>query len=459
MSDLTHDVREYKKSSRSTLITWVMVIGLVVLAVVALKVFAASRNASKKPSGKSTPKAVVTVSTAPVSYSTLPDTVVATGTVGAIDPLSVGAEVSGLKVEQVLAEEGDRVLAGQTLAVLNRSLLEAQLRQAQARLRSSQAQVSRAVQPNRPQEISGLKAAYEQTLAQATQERANLKQAEVTYQNSRSTAERYQKVLEQGFVTIQEAGDRQAEVDRNRQLVFAAKHRLQGTEFAMEQARQRLLLGQEGGRSEDVDIARASSDEISGVIALIQAQLDQTIIRAPDGGVILKREVHLGDISSNSKAMFTLARRGEMELQAQVPQVELLRMREGLRAEISYGGKKATGRIWRVSPEVESSSRLGTARIRLEGSSDLRPGMFGEARIDVGDHRALTVPAESVLGEGGDYFVFKLDGDKVVRTRVTTGVRTNQRVEITQGLKVNETVAVAGARFLADGDRVRIEEK
>ena len=459
MSDLTHDVREYNKSSRSTMMTWVMVIGLVVLAVVALLAFSASRNASKKPTGKSTPKAVVTVSTATANYSTLPDTVVATGSVTAIDPLAVGAEVSGLKVEQVLAEEGDRVLAGQTLAILNRSLLEAQLRQAQARLRSSQAQVSRAVQPNRPQEITGLKAAYEQTLAQATTERANLKQAEVTYVNSKATADRYQKVLEQGFVTIQEAGDRQAEVDRNHQLVLAAKHRLQGTEFAMEQARQRLLLGQEGGRTEDVEIARASSDEIAGVIALIQAQLDQTVIHAPDAGVILKRDVHLGDISSNSKAMFTLARRGQFELQAQVPQGDLLKMREGLKAEISYGGKKATGRIWSVSPEVETSSRLGTARIRLDGGSSLRPGMFGEARIDVGDHRALTVPAESVLGEGGDYFVFKLDGDKVVRTRVTTGVRTNQRVEITQGLKVNETVAVAGARFLADGDRVRIEEK
>jgi len=99
------------------------------------------------------------------------------------------------------------------------------------------------------------------------------------------------------------------------------------------------------------------------------------------------------------------------------------------------------------------------ARIKLDGSSNLRVGMFAEARIDVGDHRALTVPAEAVLGEGGDYFVFKLDGTTVVRTRVTTGVRTNQRVEITDGLKANESVAVAGARFLADGDKVRIEEK
>ncbi|MBX3167696.1 MAG: efflux RND transporter periplasmic adaptor subunit [Candidatus Eremiobacteraeota bacterium] len=456
---LSHDLREYKKTGRSTAMTWALVIGLVVLAVVGLKLFAASRNAAKKPTTKATPKAVVTVSTATANYSTLPDTVVATGSVAAIDPLAVGAEVNGLKVEQIMVEEGDRVYAGQTLAVLNRSLLEAQLLQAQARLRSSQAQVSRAVQPNRPQDLLSLRAAYEQARAQATQERANLKQAEVNYASARKTAERYNKVLDEGFVTLQEASDRQAEVDRNQQLVNAARQRLQAGEFAAEQARQRMLLGQAGGRAEDVDIARASSDEISGMIAMISAQLEQTVIRAPDSGTVLKRDVHLGEISSSSKPMFTLARRGELELQAQMPQVDLLKMREGLKAQVSYGGKKVGGRIWRVSPQVESSSRLGTARIKLDPGSSLRPGMFGEARVDVGDHRALTVPAEAVLGEGGDYFVFKLEGTTAVRTRVTTGVRTNQRVEITEGLKINETVAVAGARFLADGDKVRIEEK
>jgi HlyD family secretion protein len=459
MSDLTHDVREYKKTSRSTAMTWGLVIGLVVLSMIGLKAFSASRSASKKPTTKATPKAVVTVSTATANYSTIPDTVVATGSVAAVDPLAVGAEVNGLKVEQINVEEGDRVYAGQTLAVLNRSLLQAQLLQAQARLRSSQAQVSRAIQPNRSQDLLSLKAAYEQAKAQATQERANLKQAEVNLASAQKTSERYSKVLDEGFVTQQEASDRQAEVDRSRQLLNAAKQRLTAGEFAAEQARQRMLLGQAGGRAEDVDIARASSDEIVGMIAMIEAQLDQTVIKAPDGGIILKRDVHLGEISSSSKAMFTLARRGELELQAQMPQADLLKMRVGMRANISYGGKKASGRIWRVSPEVESSSRLGTARIKLDAGSLLRPGMFGEARVDVGDHRALTIPAECVLGEGGDYFVFKLDGNTAVRTRVTTGVRTNQRVEITEGLKINDSVAVAGARFLADGDKVRIEEK
>ena len=450
---------EMLRTPRRTGATWMFVVGFVLLAVVTLQLFARMREAKSKPSGTPTARAVMTVSVTQAGLISLPDLVVASGTVAAVDPLAIGAEVGGLRVTQVLVEEGDHVQKGQTLAVLNRSLLEAQLSQAQARYRSGQAQVSRAQQPNRPQELVSYQAAYSQAKASATQERANLKQAEVTYRNAKQTAERYEKVLGEGFVTIQEAGDRQAEVDRSRQLVDAARQRAQAADFVVEQARQRLLMAQAGGRHEDVAIADASTQEVAGVIAQIQAQLDQTMIKAPDAGLVLKRDVHIGEISSNTKPMFMLARRGELELRAEVPQADLIKLREGLRAEVTYSGKKVQGKVWQVSPQVDASNRLGLARILLDAGSSLRPGMFGEAHINVGEHRALTVPSEAVLGEGGDYFVFKLDGTKANRQRVVTGVRNNQRVEILAGLQPNDSVAVTGARFLADGDMVRIEDK
>lgn len=449
--------QEMSRTPRRTAATWAFVVGFVVVAVVLLVAFARYREGKKKVVVTTTPRPVVTVSVAKASFISLPDTVVATGTISAVDPLNVGAEVSGLRVENVLVEEGDRVNRGQTLAVLNRSVLEAQLQQAQARYRSGQAQVARALQPNRPQELSGLQAAYAQARATAVQERANLKHAEVTYRNALATYERYQKVLGEGFVTIQEAGDRQAEVDRQLQMVDVGRQRVQAADFALEQARQRLLLGQAGGRSEDIQIASASTQETAGFIAQIEAQLDQTIIRAPDSGLVLKRDVHLGDISSSARSMFTLARRGELELRAEVPQAELVKLREGVRANITYADKKATGHVWSVSPQVDSATRLGQARILLDAGTSLRPGMFAEARLAVGEHRALTVPSEAVLGEGGDYFVFKLDGTTARRQRVSTGVRTNQRVEITEGLGPNDSVALAGARFLTDGDKVEIK--
>jgi len=447
-----------EKTPARTAVTWALVIAIVVGSMAILKTFSMMREGKKKPEATGTPRAVVTVEVAAASWRSLPDVVVVSGTVSAVDPLSVGSEVNGLRVEQVLAEEGDHVIKGQTLAVLNRSLLEAQLSQAQARLRSAQAQVSRAIQPNRPQEISALQAALAQAQAGATQEQANLKQAQVTFSNAEQTAQRYQKVLGEGFVTLQEASDRQAELDRQRQLVNLAQRRVQAADFAVEQARQRLLLAQAGGRHEDVAVAQATTQEISGLIRQIEAQLDQTIIRAPDQGTLLKRDVHLGEISSAGKSMFLLARRGELELRADVPQAQFLKLREGLRAQVTCAGKKSGGRIWKLSPEVDAESRLGSARILLDSKSAFRVGMFGEARLEVGEHRALTVPSEAIQGEAGEYFVYKLEGTTALRQRVSIGVRTDKTAEILDGLKPDQSVVTLGARFLSDGDRVRIKE-
>lgn len=446
---------EEQKSGAGTWMAWGLVVGCVVLAVVSLQVFGRMR-AAKTVVKDTQDKPVVTVTVAKASYATLPDVIVASGSVTAVDPLALGSEINGLRVEQVLVEEGDRVRRGQPLAVLNQALLRAQLAQAQARYRSSQAQVDRARQPNRSQDIEGLKAALAQAEANVTQERANLEQARATQRNAEATAQRYSKVLDEGFVTLQESGDRQTEAQRTRLLVVAAERRVQAAQFGVDQARQRLLLAEAGGRAEDVEIAQAATQEVAASIAQIEAQLDQTVIRAPEDGLILKRDVHLGEISSSAKPMFFLARRGELELKAEVPQADLLKLREGMTARIHFADRDTTGKLWQVSPQVEATSRLGYARIRLDGEG-LKPGMFAEARLEVGNHRTLTIPAEAVQGEGGDYFVFRLDGTRAVRANIRAGVRTNHRLEVLEGLREGEAVAVTGTRFLADGDKVAVQ--
>jgi HlyD family secretion protein len=437
-----------KRSWKSSLGAWSIVALCVVFSFVTLKVFAARRAASKNVKVVATPEPVITVTTAKATYLSVPDKVVATGTISAVDPMAVGAEVSGLKVVEVAVEEGDFVRKGQVLARLNSSILSAQLEQARSRQRSALAQVDKARQPNRSQEILSLKAAVSQAEAAYTQEKANLRQAEVMYQNSLRTAERYNQVVEQGFVTVQEAGDRAME---------AARQRLQASQFLLEQARQRLSLAQEGGRAEDIEIAQSSAQEIGGLIGQIEAQLEQCLIVAPDDGLILKRDVHLGEISSNSKPMFSLARRGELELRADVPQGDLIRLRSGVQARVRCAGLDARGKVWQLSPQVDASTRLGQARILLDAGSKIRSGMFAEATIEVGQHRALTVPSEAVLGEGGEYFVFRLNGTTAARRLVATGVRSDKWVEITQGLQLNDTVALSGSRFLSDGDKVEIK--
>jgi HlyD family secretion protein len=462
---------EVRPTAALTTATWIGVVGFILAGTLLLQAFAAVRARNKAPKTEK-PKPVLTVTTAKAGFTSIPEVIVGTGSVNAVEPMAVGSEVSGLRVEQLLVDEGDWVVRGQLLAVLNQSLLRAQLSQAQARYRSGQAQVARAVQPNRSQDIAGLQAALAQAQASETLERANLEQARTTFENAKVTAGRYEKVLEEGFVTLQESGDRGTEARRTQMLVVAAERRLDAAKFAVEQARQRLLLAQAGGRSEDVAIASAQRDEVGGLIEQIEAQLAQTEIRAPENALVLKRDVHLGEISSSSKMMFSLARRGEMELKAEVPQDKLSRIRVGTQAQVSFGGQTAAGRVWQVAPQVESNTRLGYVRILVGPEVSpkdsekgrpartgllLRPGMFAEARLEVGSHRALTIPAEAVQGEGGEYFVFRLDGTTAVRTNIEAGIRNDRQVEVLKGLEPEDSVVVTGTRFLADGDKVQVK--
>lgn len=451
MSETTETLRP---TPRRTMVTWILVALFVVGGFIAVKVVS---SASKpKPSTAKATAEAQSVTVAVANSRSLQDVIVATGSIYAVDPIQVGAEVNGLRVTSVRVEEGDFVQRGEVLATLNSSVIEAQLEQARARQRSASAQVSKAEQPNRPEDINGLKAAEAQARATITQEEANLRQAEVNLRTAQATAQRYQQVFSQGFVTAQEASERQAEVERDRQLVQAALQRVQAARFAAEQARQRLLLAQAGGRQEDVQIAQAGVAEIGGLIEQLQAQLEQTIIRAPDSGLITNREVQLGEISSAGKAFFTMARRGELELRAEVPQDELMRLRAGMTARVTFSNKTTTGKIWQISPQVNQTTRLGTARIKIDSHSGARPGMFAEARLTVGQHRALTVPFAAVQGEGGEFFVFKVENGKAVRVRVQTGVRTNEFVEILEGLHEGDSVVINGAGFLRNGDPVHI---
>lgn len=445
--------RPLRPTRRRTLLAWLLVAAFLVAGYFGIKLLGASR---KRPATVSKVTEAQSVSVASAGRRTLQDRLQATGSIYAVDPIQVGAELNGLRVTSVNVEEGDFVEKGQVLARLNDSVLRAQLHQAQAQQSSASAQVSKAAQPNRPQDINGLRAAEAQARATVTQEEANLRQAEVNLNTAETTWQRYQQVLAQGFVTVQEASERQAEVDRNRQLVQAARQRVQAARYAAEQARQRVLLAEAGGRNEDVQIARAGYEQFGGLIEQLQAQLEQTVIRAPESGLVTRREVQLGEISSAGKAFFTLARKGELELRAEVPQDDLLRLKVGMPARVMFSQRATTGKVWQISPEINPTTRLGVARIKIDAKSGARPGMFAQARLDVGQHRGLTVPFVAVQGEGGEFFVFRVMNGKAERVRVRTGIRTNQFVEILEGLREGDVIVVNGAGFLRNGDPVQI---
>lgn len=442
--------------------------GFIILLIAAVAAAVWLVKARQAPDGPPSAKAppVVTVGTAKVAYRQIPRTLLVTGSISALDQLSVGAEPNGLRIDDVRVEEGDTVRKGQVLATLDSSVLRAQRRQLEARLAAARAGIPKAMQPNRPQDIAGLQSARLQAEANEHQQHANLIQARANLDNAEKNYARYAKLLADGYVTTKDMEDRDTELRRNRALVQAAQDAERAARFGVQQTTDRLNLAQEGGRTEDVSIARASSDEIAAMIQQLDAQIDQTEIRAPDDGLIVKRDAHIGDITSPGKMLFGMVRRGQLELRAQIPEVDMGRVKTGQKVLLTStggaplkAGQALFGKIWLITPLVDPQTRLGTARIAIPANAGLRPGMFVRAEIDGGREQALVVPARAVQGSADDRYVFVLDGDKAMRKTVTTGAHHGDDLQVMSGLKAGDEVIIDGGGFLTDGDVVRTTPK
>ncbi|MBX9670826.1 MAG: biotin/lipoyl-binding protein, partial [Candidatus Obscuribacterales bacterium] len=182
---------------------------------------------------------VVTVTSCQSRTQPVKDALSVTGSVWAWDPLSVGAEVNGLRITSVTVEEGDHVHKGQVLATLNSTLLRAQLQQAKARLLSSQANHNKAIQPNRPEDILALKAALAQAEANVAQEEARRKQADANLGNAEVMAGRFTQLAKAGAISTQDAENKQVSAITAREEVKSADEKVNASRFTVDQARQR----------------------------------------------------------------------------------------------------------------------------------------------------------------------------------------------------------------------------
>src|SRR5947209_12773742 len=164
----------------------------------------------------------------------------------------------------------------------------------------------------------------------------------------------------------------------------------------------------------EIDSKKAARDAAFAQVKVAQAQLGATRAQigqlnvvAPSSGLVLSRNVELGQIvSPGSGALFHLAEGGAMELKAQLSQQDLAYMHAGMPAQVTPVGSTTSvaGTVWQVAPMIDPQSRLGAVRIAIPYSNVIRPGGFAEARITAGAATAPLLPQSAVLSdEKGNY--------------------------------------------------------
>jgi HlyD family secretion protein len=410
-------------------------------------------------------QAVLTVDLAPCSERSFNRNLLVSGTIWAWDPVQVGSEVNGLKVENVLVDDGARVRRGQVLARLNNSILSAQLAKKKANLIGARAALTKAIQPNRPEDLTSLQYAYHQAQANVAQDEANLARSEASLADASENARRYGWLVTQGAVSAQEADNRATQAKVYQAEVRNCQEKVKAAKLAAKQVHDRMTMGVAGGRREDIEISRSNVAEITASINELESQLAQTSILAPCDGLILKRSVHIGDIASVNKVMFDIVRDGRLELRANLPESDIALVKPGQTVTVD-NAHGTRGVVREISPMIDQDTRLGMVRIDLPRAADksLRPGNFAKGEIALGEQKVNAIPATAVVFKDNRSIIYTVDSTSDSKTKkaqmryIVVGSRDGDYIEVLSGLQKGETVVAKGAGFIKDGDLVNVKE-
>ena len=229
--------------------------------------------------------------------------------------------------------------------------------------------------------------------------------------------------------------------------------------------RAQALVGRGFISKADVDRRQAARDAAVARVRVAQAQLNaararigRLDIRAPTSGLILERNVEVGQVvGPGAGALFRLALGGDMEMRARMSQQDISGIAVGMPATVSPLGvnREFAGRVWQVSPVIDPQSRQGEVRIAIPYAPDVRPGGFAEAKIAAGATTAPMLPQSAVLSDSKGNYVYVINNqDTVERRDVKVGTVNDEGVTIAEGLSGQERVVLSAGPFLNPGQKV-----
>lgn len=258
-----------------------------------------------------------------------------------------------------------------------------------------------------------------------------------------------------------DAGDLLLEIDDS-ELAAERQRALFRVDLAKRaEARQRRLLDDGVISSEDYDVALGELNVLEAELALIEAQLVKTEIRAPFSGVVGLRYVSPGSYLSPQTRIASLADLDPVKLEFTVPEKHSGLMRTGGEVSFTVQGSERVfaGTIYAIEPGVDPATRSLRVRARCPNPDrTLVPGSFANVELVLRSvPEALTVPSIAVIPELGGTKVFVYENGTAQPRAVTTGIRSEDTVEITSGLNAGDLVVVTGILQLQPGLEIEIE--
>lgn len=279
----------------------------------------------------------------------------------------IGFKMSG-RVAELFAEEGQWVKKGDKLAVVDSSELEGEVSQSKAYLNEALARLEELKSGARPQEVE--------------QAKANVDTAHAELSKSAKDYERAELLYKKGLISAQE--------------VDAAKKGFDVAGPQLKRALEALSLVKEGARKEEVKAAMERVQQASAALKVSEERLKDTVLYAPVSGVILRKNMELGETVAQGMPVYTI---GDLEspwIKVYVKEDKLGLIKLGQKSAVtvdSYPGKVYEGKVTYISSEAEFTPKnvqTQEERVKLvfgvkvsvkNMNDELKPGMPADVKI------------------------------------------------------------------------------
>jgi RND family efflux transporter MFP subunit len=384
----------------------------------ALTVACGGGRASERPEASRGEDEARQVEVSPARADRLVRKIAVTGTLAAEEQVTLSMKVAG-RLDQLSVDLGSRVTQGQVLARLVPTDFNLRENQARAALQQARARLGL------PLDGGDNRIDIEQT--------AIVRSARALLEEARLNRDRTETFVARGISA-------KATLDAAEAALQVADSRYQD---ALEEVRNRQALLEQ--RSTELELAR-------------QAVRDSSLT-APLDGMVRERHASAGQFLAAGTPVVTIVRVHPLRLRLAVPErdSQLVRARQEVQVTVEGAAVVHTGRIARVSPAIDETSRTLMVEAEIPNPrAELRPGSFATATIvTTTSDQALVIPTSAIVTFAGVDKVLIAREGKVAEKRVTVGRRDAELAEIVEGLSAGDPVIVRPGN-LVEGAPVRV---
>ena len=382
---------------------------------------------------------IVSVQVAKVEKQTIAAPVSAVGTIFPRDQATVAAKISA-QIKTMGLLKNQVVKAGQVIAVLESRDLAAQRNEAVA-----------ALNQERANERSVTTGTIPQTNAQ---DQRALRDAQAKVRTASATYERRLVLYQKGGISKKD--------------LEASQMELTTAENELRLAEQTVVLRTKAINPNDRALAAARVQAAQQRVATLDAQLGYATIRAPITGIVTDQFQYQGEFAAAGGRLVNIADISEVIVKVPFADTVVAQLKVGDTATVlptDTSGEEMTGKVTLISRSNDPLNRTvevwvtlgnGAGRLRANGAAQVTAATLTK-------NDAVVVPASAVTldaSNANEGTVMVVDAANVAHeTRVTVGIRTPDKIEITEGLQGGETVVIEGNYALPDGAKVEVSKE